>query len=121
MNLDELREHEPAIRTALENDQERPDPFLLRGDGHGIFAPEAYTDRGIPAPVVEAVTMEHHSDPSMGPRGVVGVYHPRFLWLVGRILGAPMTSEYMGRGKRARDYVQQIVEALDPNPQGGRP
>ena len=97
---------------------------VVIGDGHGFFDPSFYIEAGVPALFVYPLLSVTKSDPSdfkttlFDANGkevdeLLSVHHMRFLYAVGSVLGAELSSDKFGRGSQAREYAGQIHARIE--------
>lgn len=102
---------------------------IIRGDGHTIFKPTAFTLRGVNAAFIDAYTNTYHSDGTL--KGSItdaatgapldslrGVYGLPLLWAVARRINADTSAaaSMMGRGFQARALTTAILDATAGEP-----
>ena len=97
---------------------------VVFGDGHSFFDPSFYIEAGVPALFVYPLLSVTKSDPSdhkttlFDANGkavdeLLSVHHMRFLYAVGSVLGAELSSDKFGRGSQAREYAGQIHARIE--------
>ena len=97
---------------------------VVIGDGHSFFDPSFYIEAGVPALFVYSLLSVTKSDPSdhkttlFDGNGkevdeLLSVHHMRFLYAVGSVLGAGLSSDKFGRGSQAREYAGQIHARIE--------
>jgi hypothetical protein len=94
----------------------------LNGDGHGVYAPEWYTDRGWSAEMISGITFTHRSDGTY--KGSIwredgtmiaeirGVYSLTFHEAVAEILGITDHEPMNGRGFRAQAVARAALAMI---------
>jgi hypothetical protein len=92
-------------------------------DGHTIFKPEAFVELGVPVELVDRYAHVHESDMT-SHKGTIfggdgkplpslrGVYGLDVIESMNREFGCPGSDKF-GRGSRARELSQQILDALE--------
>ncbi len=93
-------------------------------DGHSVLKPDAFTEAGLPAEVVEHVTREYRSDGT--PKGTLFVNGRAVESLTGvygldllRFLASALGVEYrpaLGRGFEATNIVSALRQHFHPTP-----
>lgn len=110
-----------ALREAVRNtDREVLGKVIRRLDGHTVFRAEEFADSGLPPGLVPSLTYEHRSSYIGDPKYTVydplgrplpaltGLYGLDLLEFIAGCFG--VRSNKMGRGFRAGDMAQQLLE-----------
>jgi hypothetical protein len=115
-----MSEQRNALLSALR--EKRLMAEALNGDGHGVYSPEWYTDRGWDSDLISGLTFTHRSDGTYkgsiwdGDGNMIpeirGVYSLTFHEAVADILGIVEHHEMNGRGFRAQAVAAKVRQMI---------